>query len=441
MATRYATHKAAPVRQITKVVIGGTWATSDTLTATIGSRVLTITVGADTSTTQVATALRDAWNSNQRLDSEGNTDATSNFGGYECGEFMDGEAYIDPDEASTVYIRSTKPGIPFTTTIAKGTSASGTVTQTTPQAATGPWHWDDSANWDTPPTDADTIVLKDLTGEAIGFKFNFPASLEATLNHYMSYTGPIGLPALNTWNGKTYQEYRQRYLALDFNAGSNILHRFGMGKDGPGSPLINVVHNGTNIKAVVYNTGTPQVQGTKALNIASDDSNSDVVVYGGSVDVSSQFSTQCIWNMLTINGGDVKAFNSFSIGGGDLYVRGGTVLFGDTGDIGTCAVHGGTLRLQDFSGDIATKLLVDGGQVLLAGGGNTIASLLAYKGEINFSESWSAVTITAGELHRACRFVDPYQSVVASTDFYIYDDPSTDWIFGANPNAPIKIVL
>ena len=436
MATRYATHKAAPVRQIEKIVVGGTWVANDTVLATIGARDLTITIGADVATTQVATAIRDAWNATSRLDGDtATTDATSNFGGYECGEYMDGEAYIDSDATSTVYIKGTKPGVPFTVTFTE-TSAAGTLTQTTPQAATGPWHWDNSDNWDTAPVDGDTFVLQGLTGDNVGFKFGFPASLEATCLHYMSYSGQIGLPAINTWNSKPYPEYRTQYLALDFNAGSNIAHRFGLGKDGPGSPLINIVHTGVECLVVVYNTGTPQIQGRKALNIVCSDTDSTMTILGGSVDISSQWGTTCAWKTLTQSGGDVRCSSGMKAAS-TVVMNGGNLLLGGTTAITQLTHANGTLRLEGQTGTITALYVLDG--TVLNASTAQIDSLLLFGGTWDCRDNAGTYVLTNGSVSKGARFIDPYRRTDMTNALKLTYDPSPDLQFGAQAVNTISI--
>ena len=69
-------------------------ASTRVVTATINGKDLVVTMGAsETTTAAAAAAFRDAWNATSRLDSEGTTTATSNFGGQEFGEFAE-EAFL-----------------------------------------------------------------------------------------------------------------------------------------------------------------------------------------------------------------------------------------------------------------------------------------------------------------------------------------------------------
>ena len=436
MATKTATHGAAAVRQIEKIVVGGTWVANDTIQARMGSastgyKDLVVTIGDDNSTTQVATSIMNAWNATQRLDSEGETDATSNFGGYEFGEFCDGVAFIDPDATSTVYIKSAIAGVPFTVTFSK-TSASGTLTQTTPQAATGPWHWNNINNWDTntvPVSGADDVMLKDLSGPSIGFKYGLPTADELPIKHYMSYTGPIGLPLINlSTAGKPYIEYRQRYLGLGFSAAASVTHQFGLGKDGPGSPLINILHTGVDCFVIVHNTGQPLVPGTKALNICATDVASTMTILGGSVDFGSQFGSTSQFVTFCQRGGDSQGISAMKASS-TVTVSGGTTTLSGTAAWTKLTASGGTVRLQDQSGTIST-LEVVGGTVRVVNGPLTISSLQAVSGEFDLREGDGVVTVTLASLALQCRYQDPYSRTSAPTNFKLADDPSPNWVFG-----------
>ncbi len=90
MATVTWTGNAHSVKQISTVTFAGTWAGTDTVTATINGKDLIVTCGTATTTTALAaTALKEAWEAATRLDGTGTTDSTSNFGGQEFGEFAE----------------------------------------------------------------------------------------------------------------------------------------------------------------------------------------------------------------------------------------------------------------------------------------------------------------------------------------------------------------
>lgn len=444
MATVQATHGAAAVKQINTITVANTWATNDTATMTMNGKDLVVTIGADTSTTQVAAALRDAWNATSRLDSEGTTDATSNFGGQEFGEYSECTASIDPDSLSVVLITANKAGVPFTLTVTENTAGSGTATGATSQAATGPWHWDNGDNWlgGVAPEDDATVVLKDCSGPNVGFKYGLPnGSKEVTIQHWMSYTGEIGLPPINTSSPtKPFPEYRQQYVLLDdAGTGTTIAHTFGLGQDGTGSPMINLRHDTLKVAAIVHNTGTPQISGRKALNLVCTTNTSTVNVVAGSVDLSSQYSGTAAVVTLSQTGGDVrcvgglKASATVSCGGGKLIVGGST-------GIDTMTVNGGQVKLEGQTGTITTLRIQDGGSVHASSSALTFTSIAVYNGgTFDCRENAGALTITNSMLQRGGRWLDPYRRCTLSNAMTISYDPSPELQFGANLATPVGI--
>src|SRR5687767_13046576 len=144
MATKVWAGNAHATKQITTLTVAGTWAAADTETLTINGKDIIITIGNGTTTAQVATSIKDAWNATSRLDGQGDTTNTSNVGGQEFGEFSEAEAVIYSTSTSVVRIIGRTAGRPFTLTSAAVTAGDGDVTLATAQAATGPWHWDNA---------------------------------------------------------------------------------------------------------------------------------------------------------------------------------------------------------------------------------------------------------------------------------------------------------
>ncbi len=183
---------------------------------TINGKDVIVTVGATgTSTANVAIAIKEAWESYTRLDGTSTTDSTSNAGGQEFGEFAEASASV---AGSVVTIVANKAGRPFTLTVTEATAGTGTATGAVATTATGKNFWNDTDNWDggAVPVNDDIVVFRDSN---VSCKYGLPnASLEVTLQVWMSFTGEIGLPRINDENGdpaKQYYEYRQRYVRLD----------------------------------------------------------------------------------------------------------------------------------------------------------------------------------------------------------------------------------
>lgn len=217
MATRRWLGGAAPVTQIETITVANTWATGDTGTVTVNGQDLTVTVGTDDATTDVAAALAAAINAANATDSLVN-DESRNRGGQEIPEFTD---FTAEASGSTVVLTGTYPGKPFTVSVGETTAGSGTLATTTTVAATGPNHFDNADNWSgaTLPADGDTIQFDDGAVDCLYGLTHLRTNTKAV--HFVrttDYTGQIGLPTVNDDGG--YPEYRTRFLQLYDAAGA-----------------------------------------------------------------------------------------------------------------------------------------------------------------------------------------------------------------------------
>lgn len=440
MATKTWIGNAADVQQITTITVGGTWLSTETATLTINGKDLTITLVGDEATTVVATALKEAWMSGVRLDGTGTTDATSNVGGQQFGEFAEVTASVS---GSVVTLKGNTPGVPFVVS-ASETSTSGTLTPATPQACTGKEYWDNADNWDTGtvPASDDTVVFRDSN---VSCRYGLPnGTLEVTIQQYQSFTGEIGLPPINNNNvAKPYYEYRQRYVRLDdAGGGSDIAHRFGIGLNGTGSPLINLKHSTVKISPVVFNTGTPlnSRPGTKALNICGATNTSTLNILNGSVDWGTQDGTASLFATVTQAGGDSKGINGLHATASTVTCHGGTLLVGgSTSGVGI-TTRGGTVRAENQTGTIAT-MLIYGGTVDYASTATISLFKVTSGGTFDARSDAGGFTITAGSLFDNCRFLDPYGRATASSNFYLYREPSADLQFGGSAANGVQVVL
>jgi len=441
-ATKTWTGNAADVKQINTITVAGTWATTETATITINGKDVVLTLATNVTTANVASAIKDAWNSGSRLDGTSTTDATSNAGGQEFGEFTEASASVS---GSVVTIIALEPGVPITISVAE-TAAAGTLTLATPQVATGKHFWSNAKNWDTGtvPANDDVVVFRD---SGVSCKYGLPnASLEVTLQHYMSYTGEIGLPPTNVTNtAKPYPEYRQRYVRLDdAGTGTNIAHRFGIGQQGNGSPLINLRHTTVKCSPVVFSTAPPLPSrpGTNALNICATTNTSTINILGGSVDFSSQDGQTAAWVAATQAAGDSRCLTSgIHTAGGAISLSGGTMLIGQSGAIGFIDVTGGTLRIENQTGTITNFQLFTG--TVQYASTATISNLFMLSSGATFDarDNVGAFTVTLADLHLGCSYLDPYGRTSAAADFRILFDPSERLQFGGSIAGGIEIIL
>lgn len=144
---------------------------------------------------------------------------------------------ITASVAAAVVTLTSVAGMPFTVTVAP-VGGTGTISTATTQAATGPNHWDNAANWSggVLPANTDTVIFKD-SAVSVCWGLDQNAIDLAELFIFQSYTGRIGLPLLSvaaSSDGATQNaganEYRDRYLRIGWT-----LARIGE-HQGPGTP-------------------------------------------------------------------------------------------------------------------------------------------------------------------------------------------------------------
>lgn len=434
---------AHDVKQIYTITVAGTWAAADTATLTINTKDIIVTCGSTTTTTAtVATALKEAWMSATRMDgTSSSSNATSNFGGQEFGEFSEATASVS---GSVVTIIGNKAGKPFTVSLAE--TAAGSLTPATPQAATGKEFWDNADNWLKDdltlevPTNDDTVVFRDSN---VSCRYGLPTALEVTIQQWMSYTGEVGLPAINVDEpGKPYWEYRQRYVRLtDAGTGTDIAHRFGLGKDGTGCRLFNLKHSTLKCSPIVYNTASPLASrvGTKALNICCTAVTSTLDISAGSVDWSSQDGSTAAFVTVRQNGGDTRGIAGLHTTGATATISAGVAVIGGSGAAANINARGGVLCLLDQSGTITNLAMYDGSTVLPYSLG-TISDFRQYGGTWDAREGGGRYTLTAASVYGG-KYLDPFRRTIVGSSFDLYLDPSPNFVFGASIGDSLTIAL
>jgi hypothetical protein len=437
MATINWIGNAHDVKQISTITVANTWAAGDTATMTINGKDLIVTIGATgTATTEVATSLKEAWMSATRLDGTGTWAATSNCGGQEFGEFAEATASVS---GSVVTIIANKAGVPFTLSVTETTAGSGTATGATSTAATGKEFWDNGDNWSggsVPSTD-DVVIFKDSD---VSCRYGLQNGGKAvTIQQWMSYTGEIGLPAINR-NGIPYYEYRQRYLRLDnTGAGTAIAHRFGLGKDGIGSSLINVKHSTSVCTPIIYNTGNPLTSrvGTKALNICCTANTSTINILGGSVDWSSQDSGTSAFVTIAQSAGDSRGVSGM-VAASTITLNGGMMAIGGAIAIAAINVHGGTLLCENQTGTITALKIFPQGSVDYASSA-TISVLSSFGGAFDAGKS-PGFTLTNAGFYPGSRYYDPAAATTIGSNAYLYFDFADFTLGNCETSSRIKFI-
>jgi hypothetical protein len=444
VATLTWTGNAHAVKQITTLTVAGTWAANDTYTLTINGKDLVLTIGNGTTTAQVAASIRDMYNATTRIDGTGDNTNTSNAGGQEFGEFCEALAVVYSTSTSVVRIIAHKAGVPITISQTVATAGDGDVTAATAQTATGPNHWNNGDNWDTgsAPVDDDVVVFRDSD---IPVKYGLPdgTDLEVTIQVYMSYTGQVGLPRINRENGsKPYIEYRQRYVRLDDGGtGSNIAHRFGIGKEGSGCTLFNLKHITVKCSPIVYNTGAPQVPGTYALNLCCTSATSTLDILSGSVDFSSQDGSTSAFLTVRQAGGNSRGINAVDATNGAIYASGGNMVIGGSSAINIINLpqtSTAIVRVEEQSGTIA-GMLANSGIVEYASSA-TISVMEVAGGTFDARHGTAPFTITSSSITaKGSKYFDPARRVTYTNPMQVSVDISQDVQFGASGADPMLL--
>jgi len=176
---------AQSVSQIDVVTLGGTWAAGEKARLTINGKFVEYTAIVADTPALVAVGLAAA--------------AAAST----AGEFRE----IAFTRVTTTVIGTSIAGTPFTMTVSED-SASGTIGTSTTQAATGPNHWNNAANWSTAvvPTTADEVFVE---ASSVAIRYGFPTAL--VLAKFVQSAGAVGLPDTNSAG---FEEYRAKYLTI-----------------------------------------------------------------------------------------------------------------------------------------------------------------------------------------------------------------------------------
>lgn len=417
------TGNAVSIRDVWKLVIGGTWAPNDYVTLTVGDvKGLTTTFHSDVSLANIILALKNSWMSGERLSGDDTPDATSDFGGQEFGEFS--EMSAEQDGVHTLTLTGTTPGKPVSVTVFAG-SASGTVTLTNPQPATGQNHYDNGLNWSlgVVPTKAHVLVLQNSN---VSIKYGLPNnSPMPEVIQRNSWTGTWGLTEVNVDNpNKPYTEYRQgtgRFNDATAGPGTgNRVHTFGLGA-GPGSPMIKMDfrHEVDGKSSVnVYGTAdAPLEPNGNCLNLGIFNTFTDpgdkgsVNVFKGSVCVTDasevnfvSVSANASCNVLIVN----PAVNITVLQtGGQVRIQ--QTRFSDINHTLSCL--GGVMTCDGLNvdlGDGDTVLLADDGRIVWNTDGAFTSLVVSGAGVFDAEQDVRPFAGTAVQLFQGAGFLDKY---------------------------------
>lgn len=272
---------AIDVRQSSTITVANTWAQNDTVTITCDNLDFVITIGTLVTTTQVATTIKEAFNGSTLTDTSAScVPSIAQGGAASVGNFAEMTAASSGAVVTLVTNQTLRVGKPVTITVTETTAGTGTATYAVATAPRGRNEGDNQDNYDTNavPTDADTLVF-DAGDVDFLYDISFAAQF-TTLNKTKSYTGKVGLAEINVDNpsiGKSYREYRGKYLVTDDNGGAtctaNLETGEGQGSSrfrwnaGAGIAVLNVFGKGNREL-----TGVPCILflGTAATNVVNN---------------------------------------------------------------------------------------------------------------------------------------------------------------------------
>lgn len=266
MSTRTFINNAAKTKDTWTITVGGTWIAGETITIPVGSKSLVITIGSLVTTSQVATTIRQAWESISFSDDTAS--CLPQDGGASIPEMAQLTATVN---GSVVTITADTAGIAHTISSLSESSASGTVTLNHTVTATGPWHGDNTANWleGALPVDGDDIVIDGPYKWLYGTAFSSVQPASITFGERCTRETQVGLPWTNALG---YNEYLSPELLIG-PAIINVRGPVGLCKISCGTDEVHVN---------VYNSGTSLETGYAPIQIRGTHVDNEIHVYGGS---------------------------------------------------------------------------------------------------------------------------------------------------------------
>jgi hypothetical protein len=291
------------------------------------------------------------------------------------------------DNTTNLTLTARTPGVPFTQTSnsATGTGSAGhSLSTSTSVANSGPNCWGIAGNWSLGaiPVDGDDVYLEESAVDIL-YNLNQSSVDLVSLNVAASYTGRLGLPAVN--DSGSYFEYRTRHLTL---TADTVNIGYGEGS-GSGRVLLSLGANATTI--LVTKTGSPESQSLPAVGIAGSGSTYTLTVLDGSVGVGIELGQTATLDTVTLSGAAVvtlgvgctvatvrqaggtltlhAAVTTLNVDGagsttyvmagavGALNIDGGTVWYRSTGPITTLKV--GTAATINFTLDVRSRTVTN----------------------------------------------------------------------------------
>lgn len=418
MATRRWLGVAANKTHVVTVTIANTWATGDTITLTIANVDFVVTIGANVTTAQVATTLKEAFNGDTLTDTTASFTPNGSSGAQDIGFFAEIEASVS---GSVVTFTARESGVPFTMTATESTAGSGTATLATSVPATGRNFFSDQDNWsgNTVPVDGDDIVFD--SGDIDVLHGLSPAIQPGSVTITRGYTGRIGLPDINPGPSGTsgdlkFYEYRTRRLTFDNNA-TTCTYTIGQ-REGQGSGMIRIDAGAGRSTVNVWSTGQNRYdQGLPAFEFIGTHASNAMYVMDGDACAAFQKGDSTTLSILQV--GSDSTSNARMVVGDDATLTtvvqsGGSLTL--SASCTTLTMHGG--EATQLAGSPAT-LAINAGEYIdrstaTIGTGLTVGS----RGHYNRTQDNRAKTITPQvTLYSGSKFHDPNKTLTLTGGF------------------------
>lgn len=315
------------------------------------------------------------------------------------------------DDTDTITLTADTEGVPFTvvSSVSGGTGTIGAVASDTVNDGPNVWSADNfktNGVRGTLPGADDTVILQDSN---VSLLYNLDQSAAGTmteLQSFASYTGIIGLDKTND-DGDAYDEYRQRYLALDVGS-----VRIGDG-DGVGSGKIRLQFE-AGVASFVSASEASSNDEFGAVEVFGNNQTITVAtVSEGTVDFArdngaagSTITTLNVDNDAVVRVDENSSVVTVIAGGGELNIENGitTLTLRDdatvthtVGNIATANVFGGTLNISNDATLTVTNAIIGTG------------------GTIDTTNANATVTITNTTIDVPGTIEDPSKQIEFST--------------------------
>ena len=393
MATRNASFSAVPVKDVWTITVANTWATSDTATVTIAGLDLVVTIGSSFATTDVATAIKQAFNSESMSNS---ATCIPQGGGQVIGPMI---AYVATVVGSTVVLTARTAGMPQTISVSESTVGSGSLSISHTTTGTGPEDWSNTDNWAEGfvPVSTDDVIIN-LPGS---FKTGLAQSSVtlASLTLGPKFNGQIGLKSQNVDStAYPFRENRDTELAIGATVVTN----------NSACTLVRINQAAVAFTATSNSTGVSAETGSPAFVIRGTDSTNVLNVYGGSNGFASNNETATVatinqdgGTLLVGTGVTLTTLNKLAgtavinCAATTVSTRSGS-LTQTNGNFTTANVNGGTAVFSG-TGNLTTVNMLDG-TLTVASTRGTITTLTKTAGTANVYTTVTTATNTAGSL-------------------------------------------